>query len=77
MLGLLCAQALNIEALAIPVSCNSTVELSNQFTFVLRTKIGSPYVISGFDTLKDSYATYAGFEANGFFTGQLCNGKRP
>jgi phosphomannomutase len=67
ILCLLCAQALNISALAIPVSCNSAVELSNQFAHVLRTKIGSPYVIAGFEALKDRYETYAGFEANGGF----------
>ncbi|MFK3975008.1 phosphomannomutase [Shewanella vesiculosa] len=67
ILCLLCAQALNINALAIPVSCNSAVELSIQFAHVLRTKIGSPYVIAGFEALKDRYETYAGFEANGGF----------
>jgi phosphomannomutase len=67
ILCLLCAQALNIEALAIPVSCNSAVELSHQFTHVLRTKIGSPYVIAAFEALKERYETYAGFEANGGF----------
>jgi phosphomannomutase len=67
ILGLLCAQALNIDALAIPVSCNTAVELSRQFKFVMRTKIGSPYVISGFTSLQHDYDTYAGFEANGGF----------
>ncbi|MFT5705973.1 MAG: phosphomannomutase [Oceanospirillaceae bacterium] len=67
ILCLLCAQALNIDALAIPVSCNSAIELSESFESVMRTKIGSPYVISGFETLQDNYKTYAGFEANGGF----------
>jgi len=67
ILCLLCAQALNIQALAIPVSCNSAIELSESFESVMRTKIGSPYVIAGFETLQDNYKTYAGFEANGGF----------
>ncbi len=66
-LGLLCAKALNIEALAIPVSCNTSVELSNKFKFVERTKIGSPYVIAEFNHLAKKYTSVAGFEANGGF----------
>lgn len=67
ILGLLTAQALNIEALAIPVSCNTAVELSNQFKTVKRTKIGSPYVIAEFTDLNEKFETVAGFEANGGF----------
>jgi phosphomannomutase len=63
----LCAQALNIDALAIPVSCNTAVELSDSFNFVMRTKIGSPYVIAAFSSLHGIYDSYAGFEANGGF----------
>lgn len=48
ILGLLSADALNIEALAVPVSCNTAIELSNKFAHVKRTKIGSPYVIVEF-----------------------------
>ncbi|GGP39842.1 phosphomannomutase [Shewanella saliphila] len=67
ILGLLCAQALNIEALAVPVSCNTAIELTQSFKQVIRTKIGSPYVIAAFDTLKNQYRSFAGFEANGGF----------
>jgi phosphomannomutase len=67
ILGLLCAEALNIEALAIPVSCNTAVELSNKFTHVERTKIGSPYVIAEFSNLNKKFTSVAGFEANGGF----------
>lgn len=67
ILGILCAQALNIEALAIPVSCNSAVELSGRFVHVSKTKIGSPYVIAEFELLNDKYSSIAGFEANGGF----------
>lgn len=67
ILGLLCAKALNIEALAIPVSCNTSIELSNAFKKVDRTKIGSPYVIAEFERLSKQYSSVAGFEANGGF----------
>ncbi|MEK0160763.1 phosphomannomutase [Pseudoalteromonas piscicida] len=65
ILGLLCSQALSIEALATPVSCNTAIELSGYFKAVTRTKIGSPYVIEAFAELNKSYKRVAGFEANG------------
>jgi phosphomannomutase len=64
IVGLLTSQILDIEALAVPVSCNTAIEKSNLFKEVLRTKIGSPYVIEAFADLKN-YSTFAGFEANG------------
>lgn len=67
ILGLLAAASLHIQALAIPVSCNTAVESSNRFRRVERTRIGSPYVISAFDTLANEYDSIAGFEANGGF----------
>jgi phosphomannomutase len=67
ILGLLSAEALNIEALAVPVSCNTAIELSNKFTHVERTKIGSPYVIAEFANLAKKFKSVAGFEANGGF----------
>jgi len=67
ILGLLTASELGIDALAVPVSCNTAIELSNKFKSVVRTKIGSPYVIAAFDSLAIRYSTVAGFEANGGF----------
>lgn len=67
ILGLLTADALNIEVLVIPVSCNTAVELSNKFIHVERTKIGSPYVIAEFSKLNKKFNSVAGFEANGGF----------
>jgi phosphomannomutase len=67
ILGLLTADALNIEALVVPVSCNTSIELSNKFTHVERTKIGSPYVIAQFVHLSKKFSSFAGFEANGGF----------
>ncbi|HIF9133592.1 TPA: phosphomannomutase [Photobacterium damselae] len=67
ILGLLCADAMNIEALAVPVSCNTAIESCERFNHVTRTKIGSPYVIAEFDELSKNYQSVAGFEANGGF----------
>ncbi|WP_112478438.1 phosphomannomutase [Vibrio variabilis] len=67
ILGLLCSRALNVEALAIPVSCNTAVELSRFFSHTERTRIGSPYVIAEFANLASKYQRIAGFEANGGF----------
>ncbi|WP_461602290.1 phosphomannomutase [Aeromonas rivipollensis] len=67
ILGLLCAAALKIEAVSIPVSCNTAVSNSGRFTKVALTKIGSPYVIAEFAELSKSFKRIAGFEANGGF----------
>lgn len=65
ILGLLCSKALEVEALAIPVSCNTIIAQSPKFKTVSLTKIGSPYVIAEFENLAKQYKTVAGFEANG------------
>lgn len=68
IVGLLTAKALNIYHVAVPVSCNSAIETSGFFQTVLRTRIGSPYVISGMEALQQQGASeVAGFEANGGF----------
>lgn len=67
ILGLLCAKAMKIEALAIPISCNTIIAQMPCFRAVNNTKIGSPYVISEFSSLAENYETIAGFEANGGF----------
>ncbi|MCS6098295.1 phosphomannomutase [Shewanella baltica] len=64
IVGLLCAKALGIQSLAIPVSCNTAIEKAEIFSSVVRTKIGSPYVIAAFANLN---GFVAGFEANGGF----------
>jgi len=67
VLGILCAQALGIGAIATPVSCNSAVELSGSFDEVRRTRIGSPYVIEAMNALLDGSTLACGYEANGGF----------
>lgn len=67
LVGLLCARELGIEALAVPVSCNTAIEASGAFAEVLRTRIGSPHVIAGMQALAARHGRVAGFEANGGF----------
>jgi phosphomannomutase len=67
ILGLLCAEAMNVEALAVPVSCNTVIAKSPKFHVVSKTKIGSPYVIAEFASLTEKNKSVAGFEANGGF----------
>lgn len=67
ILGLLCADALNIKTLVVPVSCNTAIESCERFKYITRTKIGSPYVIEIFNDLSKTYQSIAGFEANGGF----------
>lgn len=65
ILGLLCSQLLSVDALAVPVSCNTAIEQTYSFKKVIRTKIGSPYVIAEFVKLNSEHRNVAGFEANG------------
>lgn len=67
IVGLLCARELGIQALAVPVSCNTAIETCGAFDQVLRTRIGSPYVLAGMQQLAGGYPRVAGFEANGGF----------
>jgi phosphomannomutase len=67
IVGLLCARELGIKALAVPVSCNTAIETSAAFETVMRTRIGSPYVIEAMESLAGDYSSVAGFEANGGF----------
>ncbi|MCG7547215.1 phosphomannomutase [Pseudoalteromonas sp. Of7M-16] len=73
ILGLVTAKYLGAKLLATPVSCNSAIESSGAFKQVVRTKIGSPYVIEAFCNQEESFKPYAGFEANGgFLLGSDC-----
>ncbi len=68
VLGILCARALGIAAIATPVSCNSAVELSGLFSAVERTRIGSPFVIEAMNALVCAgQGSVCGYEANGGF----------
>ena len=68
IVGLLCAQYLQAQAVATPVSCNTSVEKCGSFALVRRTRIGSPYVIEAMEQLQtDGAKSIVGYEANGGF----------
>nr|WP_315473687.1 phosphomannomutase [uncultured Rhodoferax sp.] len=80
VVGILCAQYLQAQAVVTPVSSNTALERSQAFGQVLRTRIGSPYVIAGMeDALTQGAGLVVGYEANGgFLLGSqvLRNGQR-
>jgi phosphomannomutase len=66
--GILCARELGAASVVTPVSSNTALERSGWFTQVLRTRIGSPYVIAGMQQLRArGPAPVVGYEANGGF----------
>ena len=69
ILGLLTAQFLNVDQVVTPVSSNTLIEKCGLFKNVVRTKIGSPYVIEGMTRTAeaDPISSVVGFEANGGF----------
>jgi phosphomannomutase len=66
LVGLLCARFLGARTVVTPVSSNTAVERCGAFARVLRTRIGSPYVIAAM-TAPGLEAPVVGFEANGGF----------
>ena len=71
ILGILAASFLGADSVATPVSCNTALELSQQFPSISRTRIGSPYVIAAMNAAVDTgHRCVIGYEANGgFLTG--------
>lgn len=68
VVGILCAKFLNADVVITPVSSNTLAEKTGWFSKVVRTRIGSPYVISAMEReIADSSNIVAGFEANGGF----------
>ena len=68
VLGLITARFLGIDAVVVPVTAGSALERSGGFSRVVRTKVGSPFVIAGMQQAKAAGAgAVAGFEANGGF----------
>ncbi len=62
LLGILTAKFLGADAVVTPVTSNSSIEATGSFREVLRTKVGSPYVI---EAMKGATGKVVGFEANG------------
>jgi len=67
IVGILCARSLGAESVVTPVSSNTAVERCGAFKQVLRTRIGSPYVIAGMQQLAGLGSSVVGYEANGGF----------
>ena len=66
--GILTAHFLGSDTVVTPVSSNTALEKSRWFRQVLRTRIGSPYVIAGMQQAVERGAErVAGYEANGGF----------
>jgi phosphomannomutase len=66
--GILCAKQLGADAVVTPVSCNSAAESCGAFARVIRTRIGSPYVVAAMqEAVKSGARRVVGYEANGGF----------
>ena len=80
IVGIICAKFLAADVVVTPVSSNTLAEKSGWFSEVVRTRIGSPYVIAGMDQASvGSPGVVVGFEANGGFllgSDAVRNGKR-
>jgi len=62
VLGLLTARFVGADAVVTPVTSNSAIEATGFFREVVRTRVGSPYVLAGMATAR---GVVVGFEANG------------
>jgi phosphomannomutase len=70
IVGILCSQYLAADYVVTPVSSNTAVERCGSFKEVIRTRIGSPYVIAGMEQVAAAHGqgtVVAGYEANGGF----------
>jgi phosphomannomutase len=68
VVGMLCAGYLGAQTVVTPVSSNTAVERWGVFRTVVRTRIGSPYVIAAMaEAVRRGEAPVAGYEANGGF----------
>lgn len=66
LVGALTARFLGADAIVTPVTSNSALERLGLFEKVVRTRVGSPYVIDGMGQAKAEGAhVVVGFEANG------------
>ena len=62
VLGLLAAQCLGADSVVTPVTSNSAIERTGFFRNVVRTRVGSPYVV---EAMAGASGAVVGFEANG------------
>ena len=66
VLGILSARALKAATVVTPVSSNTALEKCGSFARIIRTRIGSPYVLAGM-VAKEAVPPVVGYEANGGF----------
>jgi phosphomannomutase len=62
IIGILTARFLRADVVVTPVTSNSSIESMSTFREVIRTRVGSPFVIAG---MAGASGTVVGFEANG------------
>lgn len=68
VVALLCARQLSMQIVVTPVSSNTNVERCGLFRQIIRTRIGSPYVIEAMQSaLSAGEDGVCGYEANGGF----------
>ncbi|PVE21383.1 phosphomannomutase [Microvirga sp. KLBC 81] len=66
LVGAITARYLGADVIVTPVTSNSALEASGAFKDVIRTKVGSPYVIEGMgEAARSGARAIVGFEANG------------
>jgi phosphomannomutase len=71
LLGIIVAEYLHADAVAVPISANDAIDrrMKERGAPLLKTKIGSPYVVSALDELRraEKFARIVAWEANGGF----------
>ena len=71
LLGIVVAEYLRADAVAVPISANDAVDrrMKERGASLMKTKIGSPYVVSALDELRRTkkFTRIVGWEANGGF----------
>lgn len=66
LVGAITAAWAKADMIVTPVTSNAALEECGKFTRVVRTRVGSPYVIAGMEqALREKAAIIVGFEANG------------
>lgn len=65
VLGLVTARFLGARSVVTPVTSNSAIEALGVFSRVVRTRVGSPFVIAGMEEAASAGGVVVGFEANG------------
>ncbi|MGL4593619.1 MAG: hypothetical protein ACRCUY_02690, partial [Thermoguttaceae bacterium] len=66
--GILTSRFLLADCVVTPINSNTALEKSGWFKKIIRTKIGSPFVVEGMNlAVKEGFKRVCGYEANGGF----------